>query len=239
MKKLRGQKVSDWILKEAQRIYFHGLPLSDYLKDGAFWRLQCWLMGNLSYELAAVAMILLKWNDTAVLYHGVTGAHSHNRGEHAWVEFRMGVRKYVLDFSSGRDFLYNRGEYFDERGVGADCQALWYCTYDKFWAIPYVNTLWEAMQWKETSYVFRDLTGFGKPDSYGVGFEYWIHRGIGLNYSQDGGHMVPYFGENMHNIISTEIIQDFAKKAKRHQPKTKSIKKARKNYRMANRRNAK
>ena len=87
--------------------------------------------------------------------------------------------------------------------------------------------------------MFRDLTGFGKPNSYGVGFEYWIHRGNGLRFSRDGGHMVPYYGENPYKIISTEIIRDFAEKKNRQQPKAKSIRKAEKNYRMANHQNVK
>ena len=230
-------KVYGRIMGEANCLFFHGLRLSDYLRDGAFWRMQCWLKGNLSYEFAALAMVLLKWNETATLFHGTIGHPGGHVVRYAWVEFREGGRKFVLDFNSGVRFLYGAREYFGKDGIGSDCRPLWYCTYKKFWAMPYVHTLWDAIQWKETSYVLRDLSGFGKPNSHGIGFEYWVNRGNGLRYSHDGGHMVPYYGENPYKIISTEVIQDFARKRTRQQPRAKSIKKARKAFRLAHRQN--
>ncbi len=222
--------IDDFMLESAN-YFFHGLDLARYVVNGSFKRMGEWAKDNFSYEAAAIAMIILKDNKSAILHHGIykgeRNSKLHIMDKHAWVEFRIGLRLYVADLTTDR-VIYSRREYFGEDGPGEGLVSKWRCGYDDFWVLAFTSAVHDAMLVPETSYVMKELSGFGSPIMSMPGFENWVARVDGLYFS-DGTHMEPYVRE--HVVLTSEIIRDFGKKHNRQQPKSKSMRRAKREIR--------
>lgn len=222
--------VDDFMLESAN-YFFHGLDLARYVVNGSFKRMGEWAKDNFSYEAAAIAMIILKDNKSAILHHGIykgeRNSKLHIMDRHAWVEFRIGLRLYVADLTTDR-VIYSRREYFGEDGPGEGLMSKWRCNYDDFWVLAFTSAVRDAMLVPETSYVMKELSGFGSPIMSMPGFENWVARVDDLYFS-DGTYMRPYVRE--HVVLTSEIIRDFGKKHNRQQPKSKSLRRAQREIR--------
>lgn len=222
--------VDDFMLESAN-YFFHGLDLARYVVNGSFKRMGEWAKDNFSYEAAAIAMIILKDNKSAILHHGIykgeRNSKLHIMDRHAWVEFRIGLRLYVADLTTDR-VIYSRREYFGEDGPGEGLVSKWRCNYDDFWVLAFTSAVRDAMLMPETSYVMKELSGFGSPIMSMPGFEKWVARVDDLYFS-DGTYMRPYVRE--HVVLTSEIIRDFGKKHNRQQPKSKSLRRAKREIR--------
>lgn len=222
--------IDDFMLESAN-YFFHGLNLVQYVGNGSFKRMGEWAKDNFSYEAAAIAMIILKDNKSAILHHGIykgeRNSKLHIMDRHAWVEFRIGLRLYVADLTTDR-VIYGRREYFGEDGPGEGLVSKWRCNYDDFWVLAFTSAVHDAMLVPETSYVMEELSGFGSPMTPIFGFANWTSRAYCLNFS-DGTYMEPYARE--HVVLTSDIIRDFGKKHNRQQPKSKSLRRAKREIR--------
>ena len=214
------------IEKEMSKLYLNGVSLKEYVRTDVFRRLEWWLGMDLSFELAVLSMLILRDNWTSTLYQGmVIGGRDEEEG-HAWVEFKRGMRWYVMDLSCGHPYVFSRSEYFGERGFGRYISMVWKCKFNSFWNLDLVETLWALMHFKDTSFVLRELNWF-RPTEHGpcYAFDKCIIENRIVN---DSKQMKPFFinKRDLKRPISTDIIQDFVKKPKRQQPKMKTIRRA-------------
>ena len=225
-----------WLSEQMGELYFHGLPLNQYVENGAFLRLQNWLGMDLSFELAILAMVALSENWSSSLNHGVIcDPDNGSKEEHAWVEYRKNFRWYVADFSRGYPGVYLKDDYFGKHGYGRNISPRWRIGYNEIWKFDLMEALWSSLHFEDYSYVMQTLNGF-RPSEYSphYAFEEWVISARRL--IEDGRHLVPFAinKRNPRRPISTEIIQDFAKKRIRMQPKMKHLRKAMKEMKRHN-----
>ena len=230
VKNIISDDTEDFMLESAN-YFFHGMNLIRYVENGSFKRMGEWAKDNFSYEAAAIAMIILKDNKSAILHHGTYKdkrcKNSHIMDKHAWVEFRIGLRLYVADLTTDK-IIYSRREYFGEDGPGKELVSRWRCNHDDFWVLALVTAVHDAMLVPTTSHVMKELSGFGDPTALSFGFANWAARADGMNYS-DGTYMEPY--TRSYVVLTSDIIRDFGKKHNRQQPKSKSMRRAKREIR--------
>ena len=214
------------IEKEMGKLYLNGILLKEYVKADVFRRLEWWLGMDLSFELAILSMFILRGNCMSVFCQG-TVIDDEDVGEaHAWVEFKKGMRWYVMDLSCGYPYVFLKSEYFSEKGFGRYISMDWQCSFDSFWSLDLTEMFWVLMHFKDTSFVLNELNWL-RPTKFDL--RYTFDRCIMENHTIGNiKQMKPFFinKRDFKRPISTEIIQDFVKKPKRQQPKMKTIRRA-------------
>ena len=230
-----ARKYFDKLAEEHEDLWFHGFKVTRYFENDAFFRFQKWLGGGICYEMAALMMILLKSNHSAVLYRGDYSVDGKFRTHHSWVEFRIPfVGRYVADFAWANEFV-SKKEYFKDmvNGGNVKCSLVprFKCAYDEFWAMPLPNILYEKMKSQGKSEILMTLVLFGDSSSDDYGFSKYATDTSSV-LDEDtidwiGEFMEPYYyGGESHRIISTGVLRDFAKKNSRKQPRARNIRKA-------------
>lgn len=209
-----------------RRLYFHGFKVSRYLETEAFQRLQNWLGYGMCYELAPVAMILLKGNKTARLCHGSYYDENDNfETHHAWVEFKIPLNGWwVADFAWISIGFCRKKKYLEKiRTSKGTLIEEFSCSHNRFFQYEIVRELEKAMLKSETSNVLLELGIFGNPIN-DIGFTKEVESQRTLRFS-DGSFMYPHYRNLSKMPVSTEIIQDFAKRRARSKPTARTLRK--------------
>ena len=141
----------------AEKLYIDGVNIFDIVKHRFLVDMYNFTKYGLCYEAAAIAMMLLKGNSTARLVLG-TGEYrhiTHERCNHAWVEFEEDGVPFAIDFA------WFDSEFCIPRIVHVDaCKSIVYRTYDYnyFWQMPISQRLYRLCHDRKTSYIMPWLS---------------------------------------------------------------------------------
>lgn len=221
---------SSGIYRAIDSLYFHGIKLRYYLENSAIVRLENWAKLDASYELAALAMMVLKNNKTAVLHQGeLQDVRGIATAQHAWVEFKIPLHGwYVADLAwLGHGFVPKK-QYL--KIIEGKLTPMWSCSYQDFWDIELANHIYGSVKQASTSHVLWELSAFSVPDFVTYGFKNLCYTHTKLKLFR-GNRMVPFYAHAADRPISIRIIQDFVKNPRRKHPKARSIRLARREIR--------
>lgn len=192
------------VIDAADELYLCGHKLTKYLEyqSAFFLRLQNYLETGLCFELAGLAMMMLKNVCSAKIQQGYIYSPEGKKLRHAWVEFIKRGAHLVADFAYEMPAIvpaHIHMRNFPKREVE------WTCTHRDFWQLPLSNSIYEAMQRKETSYVFEDLEAYGvevKPgETEAFGFQKHV-----MGKACDPEYFLPY--ERGNGIISEAVFDN-------------------------------
>lgn len=196
-----NQEYLNTILEETDALFLCGLPLSTFLdpKIGAFSKLFNYLKVGSNCEATTLAMIALKNIPSAKFVQGIV-----DDAPHSWVEFTFGNEKFVADPAWYTNFIMKKEEYYDSIHF---VTPMWVCTYNDFWDLPLVQSIYSCMLEKETSEgVFVYLSEFKSYDVYSsYGFSKKVRDEV-----VDPEFFCPY--EINGKLISSSIIRDLMTK---------------------------
>lgn len=197
------KKALEPIYEKAKTMYLYGADLTKWLDTNIQLvdRIQYYLKDGLCFECTALSMLLLKDYPTAKIIQGASKVDGKYL-RHAWVEFVAGNQKYVSDLSwtipGISPFRTYAIEYYDR-------DPRWICDYDMFWSLKRSNELYKWMQDPKTSYVFDDLSSYGRYSEKDI-------DNFGFNAGVQAEIACPYwdapFVRNGH-VMAKEIVEEF------------------------------
>lgn len=203
-----------------EKLYLCGFSIERYRTTKAFWRFADYCDSGICHELAAVSMMALKGNKTAVFCQG-TDVIDGEIASHSWVEFKMLGSWYVLDLA-WRLCVVSKKRYYK---YYPDRIVKWRCSYDEFWKIDLSNEIYDRMQNQRTSFVMDYLIAYASDVSAKEGnfgfcdFLYELH--VRKPEHCSAGYMIPF--ECGKGILWVSTLRDFAKYPKSERPKARSI----------------
>ncbi|MBR2709287.1 hypothetical protein IKE98_03110 [Candidatus Saccharibacteria bacterium] len=198
-----NQEFLNETLEETDNLFLCGLPLSVFLdpKTNAFGRFFNYLRVGLNSEATTMAMIALKDIPSTRFVQGIV-----DDAPHSWVEFTLKDEEYVADLAWYIPFIVKKEEYYDSIHFAV---PMWVCTYNDFWDLPLIQSIYSCMLEKETSEgVFVYLSEF---KSYDVYSSYGFSKKV-LDEVVDPEFFCPY--EINGKLISSSIIRDLMMKGK-------------------------
>lgn len=136
----------------ADELYLDNVKIFDVISHQFLVEMYDILGYGLCYEAAALAMMLLKDNPTARLVLGTAeNRHeTHERCDHAWVEFEENRVPFAVDFA------WFENEFCIPRIVHVDiCRSIIYHTYSykEFWQMSLSKKLYALIHERKTSYI--------------------------------------------------------------------------------------
>ena len=152
----------------ADQLYLDGISIYDVVEHQFLVQLHDFSGYGFCYEAAALAMFLLKDNKTARLVQGTAECHpsTHERCDHAWVEFEEGGVPFAIDFTwFEEEFCLPRYYHVDI------VKSLVYhtCSYTQFWQMPLSKTLYALVHERKSSYIMPWLFLYRSPKGeYGL-----------------------------------------------------------------------
>lgn len=147
------ERVQQHIEKEMQSIYFCGYRLDQCFEHELFRKLTDYAESGFCYELAAIAMFLLKDFPLSKLVHG-TATLGDESGHHAIVKFSHGHEDFVLDLAwfgpqPIPESVYNQAVNFRD----PDFEA----SYTVFWDDAPSRIMFQYLRAKELSHLLQEL----------------------------------------------------------------------------------
>lgn len=185
--------------------YFCGYTVAELLGAEAFLAIRTVAGGGFCYELAALAMLMLKnWPGAAKLVQGLVTLPNGDAGSHAVVQLDYYGTPYIWDLSTA-PFAVTADDYA-RMGI---MQAAWAKDSAQFWEMPETAELYEAIRHPETSNIFWEL-GFFRPDAtgrkialfYGTSPDEYYSYSI-LNIPELGRHFYP-----VHTMNGVDITEE-------------------------------
>ena len=214
-------------VKTIDELFFCGFRIMKWVEDDGFERFANWTGMGICHELAALMMIVLKENETAVLYQGYDYDNKGKLTKHAWVEFKIPLFGWFacdLMWLGGCAKREKYREWFPRRTVR------WRCTHSEFWQIEFSHFLYQQMQQPETSYVMDGLTlyvPYNGADCFGFNQNVQKIRSAALGIGCKEC-MLPVKIGNEIGWVTT--LRDFARNPKAKKPRMRSIRLARRAY---------
>lgn len=220
--------------KQLCSTYFCGFSVMEICAQNFFARYGDFVGHGLCYTASALAMLTLKANRTARMVEMTyTDKEGRKNCHHRWVEVRFHHVWWVLDLAWTTCGVCLRQQHRREVIEGlTDCRITRICRYEEFWSYPMSHQLYDKLRKPETSWLLVEiLLAYSR---CGDGAEAFFNQTRLANELQcdgtvDSPHMyleAPFDDENF--LISRRIVCELMARSKRTQPKTHTIRKARK-----------